>query len=131
LSAHTSAEEMARAALESVAITFREIYLLMLKSLPEPKEIFASGGALLHSPTWTKMMADALGHSVRICTEKEATSRGAALLTLERIGAISDIAGVQPELGETFDRNEKNEAAYEAMAVKQHRLYQKLFEEGW
>jgi gluconokinase len=103
----------------------------MLKSLPEPKEIFASGGALLHSPTWTKMMADALGHSVRICTEKEATSRGAALLTLERIGAISDIAGVQPELGETFDRNEKNEAAYEAMAVKQHRLYQKLFEEGW
>jgi len=131
LSAHSTPLEMARAALESVAITFRDIYQLMLQSLPEPVEIFASGGALLHSPTWTRMMADALGHQVRMCTEKEATSRGAALLTLERIGAISDIAGVQPELGETFPAGSQNGAAYQKMAVRQHRLYQKLFQEPW
>ena len=131
LSAHSSPLEMARAALESVAITFRDIYQLMLKSLPEPKQIFASGGALLHSPAWTRMMADALGHNVQMCTEKEATSRGAALLALERIGAIQNIASLPPELGETFPSDEKNAAAYSAMAARQHRLYQKLFEEEW
>jgi gluconokinase len=131
LSAHSTPLEMARAALESVAITFRDIYQLMLKSLPEPKEILASGGALLHSPTWTRMITDALGHNVRMCIEKEATSRGAALLALERIGAIQDIAGIPPELGETFTSDEKNTAVYGEMATKQHRLYQKLFEEKW
>lgn len=131
LSAHSTPLEMARAALESVAITFRDIYQLMLKSLPEPKEILASGGALLHSPTWTRMMADALGHDVRMCIEKEATSRGAALLALERISAVTDIAGIPPDLGETFTFDEGNRATYDAMAVKQHRLYQKLFEEKW
>ena len=131
LSAHSSPVEMARAALESVAITFREIYQLMLKSLPEPKEIYASGGALLHSPTWTRMMADALGHDVRMCIEKEATSRGVALLTLERIGAIDHIDSLAPELGETFPADQKNTAIYEGMARKQDRLYEKLLEEPW
>jgi gluconokinase len=77
------------------------------------------------------MITDALGHNVRMCIEKEATSRGAALLALERIGAIQDIAGIPPELGETFTSDEKNTAVYGEMATKQHRLYQKLFEEKW
>ena len=37
------------------------------------------------------MMADALAHPIIQCVEPEATSRGAALLALERIGAIPDM----------------------------------------
>ena len=34
-------------------------------------------GALLHSPAWIQMMADALGRPVTICTENEASCAAA------------------------------------------------------
>jgi gluconokinase len=131
LSAHTSPAEMVRASLESVALRFRNVYDVMCASLGEPQEITASGGALLHSPVWTQMMADALGRRVRACMEKEATSRGAALLALERIGAIKSIAGVPPTMGDAFEAIAEHREAYDHMLSRQNRLYQKLFEENW
>ena len=38
--------------------------LLAGRALGSPTEVIASGGALLHSPAWTQMMADALGRPV-------------------------------------------------------------------
>ena len=131
LSAHTSPEEMARAALEGVALRFRNVYDVMLTSIGEPKEVLASGGALLHSPAWTQMMADALGRPVIACVEKEATSRGAALMALERIGAIENIGALSPALGQCFDVIPEHDDIYGRMLAKQRRLYQKLFEENW
>ncbi len=131
ISAHTSPAELVRAALESVALTFRNIYDLMLASLGQPKEIYASGGALLHSPVWTRMMADAVGRPVTSCVEKEATSRGAALLALERLGVIHDVGDLPPGLGSSFACDPERHAAYEKMLTRQQRLYQKLLEEQW
>ena len=131
ISAHTDPTEMVRAALESVALRFRNIYEFMCRSIGEPSEVIASGGALLHSPVWTQMMADALGRKVHACVEKEATSRGAALLALERLGAIPSIQSRQPEMGDIFEPIEGNRPIYEAMLDRQRRLYQKLFEENW
>ena len=131
ISAHTDAVEMARAALESVALQFRNVYDVMLQSIGAPNEVMTSGGALVHSPVWTQMMADALGRGVRMCVEKEATSRGAALLALERIGAISGIGSLRPALGESFEAIPEHHDIYSQMQTKQRRLYQKLFEENW
>ncbi len=130
MSAHTSPAEIVRASLESVALRFRNVYDVMLTSIGAPREIFASGGALLHSPVWTRMMADALGRQVRACVEKEATSRGAALLALERIGAISNIGALPPALGDAFDPVASHRAPYDRMLAQQKRLYAKLFEES-
>jgi gluconokinase len=128
LGAYTTPLDMARAALESVALRFKLIYDLMLTSIGEPREVIASGGALLHSPAWTQMMADALDRPVRACVEPEATSRGAALMTLERLGAIKDLGAFPPALGDTFEPSREHTSAYTEMAAKQKRLYQKLFE---
>ncbi len=130
LSAHTNAAEMVRASLESVALRFRNVYEAMLTSIGEPREIFVSGGALLHSPAWTQMMADALGRQVQACVEKEATSRGAALMALERIGAIASIGDMQPAMGDRFDAQPDHHDAYRSMLERQKRLYQKLLEEN-
>jgi gluconokinase len=130
MSVHTSPIEILRAALESVALRFREVYEIMLAEIGKPKELIASGGALLHSPAWTRMMADALGCPLRICLEKEATSRGAALLAMERIGAIGHVRERPPEIGETFAPVEAHHAIYEQQLVRQRRLYAKLFEEN-
>ena len=128
LAVSTTPIEILHAALESVALRFRNVYDLMMPSLGVPKEVIASGGGLLYSPTWTRMMADTLDHSVIPCLEPEATSRGAALVALERIGAIGDIGQMAPTLGSEVRPDEANKHIYDAALENQRRLYKKLFE---
>jgi gluconokinase len=130
LSIHTTPLEILRASLESVALRFRNIYDIMLGEIGEPKELIDSGAALLHSPAWTQMMADALGRPVITCLEKEATSRGAALLAMERIGAIGHVRDLPAEIGPVNQPVDANRAIYEEELRRQRRLYTKLFEEN-
>jgi gluconokinase len=67
MSVHTSPMEILRASLESVALRFRNIFEIMLGEIGEPSDMVDSGSALLHSPAWTQMMADALGRPVIPC----------------------------------------------------------------
>jgi gluconokinase len=77
------------------------------------------------------MMADTLGHTVVMCQEREATSRGAALLALERMGAIGNIAEAPTDLGETVAPDKAKNEVYSAALTRQRRLYKKIFEERW
>ena len=92
----TKPMDILQAGLESVSLRFRQIFLTMKESLGAPSRVIASGGALLASAAWTQMMADALGAPIIPCLEHEATSRGAALLALERLGAIPNVATPGP-----------------------------------
>ncbi|MES1257258.1 MAG: FGGY-family carbohydrate kinase, partial [Acidobacteriota bacterium] len=130
LASSTTPMEILHAGLESVALRFRNVYEIMEKAFGAPREVIGSGGALLHSPVWTQMMADTLGHSVRMCLEREATSRGAALLALERMGAIGNIAQGPPNLGEPVQPDPAKKELYLAALAKQRRLYRHLFEEA-
>jgi gluconokinase len=129
LSVSTTPIEILQAALESVALRFRNVYELMTPSLGVPKEVIASGGGLLHSPSWTRMMADTLCHTVIPCLEPDATSRGAALVAFERIGAIRDIGELSAQLGDEVRPDEAKKEIYVAALENQRRLYRKLFEE--
>ena len=130
LGANTSPTEILQAALESVALRFCNVYEIMRSSLGEPREIVASGAALLHSAVWTQMMADALAHPIVQCVEPEATSRGAALLALERLGAIAHIHAVTAKYGDTIQANAGNSPLYKSALARQRQLYSKLFEEN-
>jgi gluconokinase len=128
LGANTSPIEILHAALESVALRFCNVYEIMKASLGEPLDVVASGSALLHSRVWTQMMADALGHPITSCVEREATSRGAALLALERIGAIADIHGAAAQYGDVIPVNTANGDIYKDALALQRELYGKIFE---
>src|SRR5262249_30294892 len=95
--------------------------------LGAPAEVIASGGALLHSPAWTQMMADALGHPVIACTEPEASCRGAALWVLEQIGAVENIAAIPASTGATFNPRPEFEPGYARLLADQHELLKKLY----
>jgi gluconokinase len=123
----TRPEEILRAALESVALRFRQIYQILSAAIGEPGEVVASGGALLRSPAWTQMMADALARPVIACQEEEASSRGAALLALERIGAIHDLSDRPARTGERYDPTAEHERIYDALLRDQEKLFQKLW----
>jgi gluconokinase len=130
LSLSTRAIDILRASLESVALRFREIFDLMSASLGRPNTVIASGGALLHSPAWTQMMADALGMNVATCIEPEATSRGAALLTLERIGVLADLASAGARTGPCHASRPEAHQIYAGLLEKQRHLYNQLFLEN-
>ena len=127
LSASTDAFDILHAALESIALRFREIYCLLAGPWGAPTEVIASGGALLHSPAWTQMMADALGRPVTICTENEASCRGAALWALERLGIIDGFDALPASTGAVFTPRPEYLNTYQDLLARQNQLYEHLF----
>ncbi len=86
----------------------------------------ASGGALLASPAWRQIIADATGATVQLCAEPEATSRGAALLGLLQVGAIRDLGDLPARLGETHEPDAARGSVYRQAMARQHSLYARL-----
>jgi gluconokinase len=116
-----------RACKEAVALRFAEMDGLLGQALPEADEVIATGGALLHSPAWAQMIADALGREVRLSAEAEASSRGAALLGLEVVGALDiPIEDLLPETTRTFIPVPEHTERYRAAAERQRHLYDAL-----
>jgi len=114
----TTPLDIRQAALEGVAFRFAAIADL----LPEIEEVVATGGGLLADPEWIQLMADALARPVTASTVEEASLRGAAVATLERLGCET---GEAP-LGEMFHPREARADAYRSARERQQRLYEEL-----
>ncbi len=122
LSMSTTPVEILRAAMESVAYRFALIAEIIEAASPGEKVVIATGGGLLHSPTWTRIMADVLGRTVTISGVEEASSRGAALLALEALGG-QQIEETDAPLGETFEPDPERHEIYRKALERQRRLY--------
>jgi gluconokinase len=122
LSLDTSALDVVHAALEAVALRLVLVYELLAPHAAPDHIIVASGGAISRSRAWTQILADALGRAVHCSVEPEATSRGAALLALEALGAVPDIGTVRAPLGEVFAPDPARHARYRAALERQKRL---------
>ncbi len=116
----TRALDILHASLEAVALRLGLIYDALAPLAASPHEIVASGGAIARSPVWTQMIADVLGHPLRVSTESEATSRGAALLALSAVGALSSLDG--PLEGHVVAPDAARHARYRAALARQRRL---------
>ena len=114
----TTARDIRQAALEGVAFRFAAIADL----LPELEEIVATGGGLLSDPGWIQIMADALGRPVTASKIEEASLRGAAVATLERLGHEA----AEAPLGEVFHPRQDRADAYRSARERQQRLYEEL-----
>ena len=122
LSMSSKPVEILRAAMEAVAFRFAIIAEMLETASPGEKDVVASGGGLLHSPTWTRIMADTLGRPVTLSGAKEASSRGAALIALEALGG-PEIEASQAPLGETFEPDPSRHEVYREALERQRRLY--------
>jgi gluconokinase len=120
LSLDTSALDVVHAALEAVALRLVLVYELLAPYAAPDHVVVASGGAISRSRAWTQMLADALGRPVHCSAEPEATSRGAALLALEALGAVPDLETLRAPLGEAFAPDAARHARYRA-ALERHR----------
>jgi sugar (pentulose or hexulose) kinase len=114
----TTARDIRQAALEGVAFRFSVIADL----LPEVAEVVATGRGLLSDRGWIQIMADALARPVTASKVEEASLRGAAVATLERIG----YEAAEAPLGEVFQPREGRADAYRSARERQQRLYEEL-----
>ena len=117
-------EELVRAGLEAVALTFAGVDEALDRSVPGARRLVASGHALLSSPAWVQMMADAIGKPVAVSrSAMEASSQGAALLALGRIGVLYRH---RERSGRNVEPREAAHAAYRGAYERQRWLYSVL-----
>jgi gluconokinase len=112
----TTPLDLRQAALEGVAFRFAAIAELM----PEVREIVATGGALVHDRDWRQIVADALGRPIVTSGVEEASLRGAAVATLERLGETPPPA----PLGDVVEPRRERAAAFRRARERQRRLYE-------
>lgn len=115
--------DILRAGLEAVAYRFALIHQRIAPYLPSDHQIIASGAGLLNSPAWLQIMTDVLGRPLTASAEKEATSRGAALLALEALGLHQDRPAA---IAKTYQPNRDHHTRYQQALQHQIRAYQKL-----
>jgi gluconokinase len=121
---HTTPLDILRASMEAVALRFGELDRALLQAMPHAGELVGTGGALLHSPAWTQMLADVLGRPVSASAEAEASSRGAALLALETLGLLDQpLDTLRPALRRRFEPIPAHTERYQAATERQRRLY--------
>jgi gluconokinase len=122
----TTAEDILHAGLEAVALTFAGVDAALDETVPGARCLVASGAALLSSPAWVQMMADAIGKPVAVSrSAMEASSVGAAGLALARLGFPRGPAG---RAGRNVEPRVEARAAYEDAGRRQGWLYSALIQ---
>jgi gluconokinase len=122
--------EILRALLESVCYRFAAIYERLKAEAPGNTRIIASGGGILNSPLWTRMMADVIGVPVVASAVPEASSRGAAMLALEAFGQIENLDDLETPFGGIFEPSARDHELYLRGRARQEKLYDLLIEKG-
>jgi gluconokinase len=112
--------DVVQSALEAVALRLALVYELLAPHAAPDHIVVASGGAITHSRAWTQILADALGRAIHCSPEREATSRGAALLAFEALGALPDATATRLPLGEILRPDAARHARYR-VALEQHK----------
>ncbi|NLN20304.1 MAG: gluconokinase [Firmicutes bacterium] len=123
---HTKPVDVMRAAMEAVALRFAAIHERLRSVVPQTELLAATGGALLRSPVWMQIMADALGTGVQASAELEASRRGAALLALESLGALTDVADAPASFGSYYEPRKEFTKQYQAARLRQEKMYRML-----
>ena len=114
----TTPLDLRQAALEGVAFRIAAIAGL----LPEIDGVVATGGGLLNDPDWIQIMSDALARPVVASAVEEASLRGAAVTTLERLG----YEAIAAPLGDVFEPRGDRVDEYRSARERQQRLYEEL-----
>jgi gluconokinase len=126
LSLATTPLEILRAGMEAVAYRLFLVFELLRPLIPADPRVVASGGALLRSPVWLQIVTDVLGRPVAVCEVAEASSRGAALLALEALGAIGDLEEVPHFILPGCQPDARRHDRYRRAIERQKELYEKL-----
>ena len=132
IQAHTSPAVLLRAGMEALAYQLGAVYEQVRDALKMGQKVprmIGSGGALLGSMTLQHIVTDTLGVPLYPSLDSEASARGAALLVLEAMGVLADVAQVPPHLKVPVQPDAERGEIYKKATERQWRLYQALLPE--
>ena len=121
----TTPRDIMRASLEAVMYRFYAVYTELCKVAPDAQDVVVSGKALLSSAMWQHVLGDVLNQPIQPSCETEATSRGAALLVLERLGVL-ELKNAEFDYEQTYRPNADNHTIYQNAIARQNHLYDLL-----
>nr|BBH93685.1 gluconate kinase [Thermogemmatispora argillosa] len=125
--------DVLRAVMEALAYRLAIVYE-RLNTQPQLREggtqIIGSGGALLRSPTLQQIIADVLGEPLYPLRVREAAVRGVALLALESLGLLPDVAQISPPLAAPVLPDRARGERYRQAIARQQQLYELLLTES-
>jgi gluconokinase len=122
----TTPLDILQASLEGVAYRIALVFELLRPLMREDPQVVASGGAILSSPAWLKIMTNALGRPVAASGVQEASGRGSALLALEALGIIPDLERAPDFISTVYEPDSRIHLRYREAIARQKELYQKL-----
>ena len=126
----TTAEEIYRALLESIALGNRRIMDNFEEHGLGLSQIVACGGIAERSPLLMQLLADTSGRAVRVPAASEVPARGSALFGAVAAGIYDDIAGAvsatRAELARTFEPDPGANQAYDQVYGIYRALYESL-----
>jgi gluconokinase len=122
----TNAEDIARAMVEGVAYRVARLWDVTSRAMPGIDRVIATGGTLLALPWLIQLFADAIDRPLLMSLAGEGSARGAAIVALERIGAIPDIRAVRSPTGRTFRPRRDVHARLRAGMERQRQLEEAL-----
>lgn len=133
LTLSTGRPELLRAGMESVSLRLARLYEGLKRVVADGHLIVGNGAAILGSPTWLQITADALRHAViALPPSEESSARGAAIVAMLNVGAIDGLRDVDdPAAGaEEIEPDADGAAAYQRALNRQRALERLLFPKG-
>jgi gluconokinase len=126
---NTTSEDILRAGMEALAYQLGAVYEQLTVALDRNEvapTVLGSGGALLNSVTFQGIIADTLNTPIYPSLDSEASARGVALLALEALGIIADVAQVPLDVKASVEPDPERHAIYMQAAERQWKLYHLL-----
>jgi gluconokinase len=125
----TTPGQVASALIEAVVLRLAAAAEAVVDAQPDVARLIASGGVFAWRPELAQVIADAIGRPVALAEDAEASARGAAIVALERIGALRSIE-VAPRISRTVRPRARLRARYRELLERQERLHAALREAG-
>ena len=119
-----------QAFVEGIVCRFVRLWQVVDRAFPGLERVIATGGDALSRPYLVQLLADALGRPLVASAAGEGSARGAAIVALERIGAIPDLGAPRSPLGRVFRPRARAHAAFAEATLRQARLEEVLGSTG-
>jgi gluconokinase len=129
INVRTTPLDILRAGLESVAYQLNAVYERINTALARSElapMMIGSGGALQGSHSLKQIIADTLDAPLHLSLEREASARGVALLALEALNIIPNLADVPLDVAPPILPDLARHALYQQGAQRQLKLYFQL-----
>ena len=126
---HTKAD-IARAAMEGICFSLRDVMQAIEEVNGEIQTIYASGG-FTQSPFWLQMMSDVLGKKIALNDSADASATGAAIIGLYALGYIQSLSQVKNlfRVEKAFLPDTSHQKIYTSLFTIFQSLYPRLKEE--